>query len=335
MLFIGAGASAPLGIPTMEKFTETVVKDFKSKNLSAYIPMVRTIQKNVESIGLNPDIEAVLAVLNARASPRRAVKDIGPAVSNFLRGKSMPERDEKAALAVKRIKKIIFDRCMRVNRFDAIHHYGRLWDSLEAIPNEENQLRIPYQRNVFTTNYDVAVEIFLRKRGVAFADGFGDRGTFEGKWGLGINLYKLHGSVNYYSNARGQIIRSEVVITEEKNIFGERMRGPMLIYPTGDKYATRSPSYDYLAQLRASLENEEACVVIGYSFRDVPILNAFTDAIRKNPRLRIILVSPSSRNVRARLPKLLQSHVFALNGSFGVDSLPAKIAERVQNWSLT
>lgn len=334
MLFIGAGASAPLGIPTMEKFTETVVKDFKSKNLNSYIPMVRTIQKNVESIGLSPDIEAVLAVLNARASPRKAVKDIGPAVSNFLRGKSMPERDDKAALAVKRIKEIIFDRCMRVNRVQAIHQYGRLWDALDAIPNEENQLRIPYHKNVFTTNYDVAVEIFLRRRGIAFADGFGDRGTFDGKWELGINLYKLHGSVNYYSNARGQIIRSEVVITEEKNIFGERMRGPMLIYPTGDKYATKSPSYDYLAKLRTSLENEEVCVVIGYSFRDVPILNAFTDAIRKNPNLRVILVSPSARNVRGQLPKQLQTHVLALTGSFGVDSLPSKIAQSVQNWTL-
>src|SRR2546427_7652765 len=105
-----------------------------------------------------------------------------------------------------------------------------------------------------------------------------------------------------------------------------------MIYPTGEKYATRSPFYEYLGQLRQTLLSERVCIAIGYSFRDIAINNAFLDGISRNPNLRIILVGPSADRVRATLDPTIQKHVLGLHGEFGNELLPTSIMERVKDW---
>jgi hypothetical protein len=52
MLFLGAGASKPLGIPTMKEFTQAVLKDMDTRKRN-YEPVVSSIQAGVRKFGLN------------------------------------------------------------------------------------------------------------------------------------------------------------------------------------------------------------------------------------------------------------------------------------------
>jgi hypothetical protein len=158
--------------------------------------------------------------------------------------------------------------------------FGKLWDTLTTnvmlpLPGGgyQGMYHTALVSKIFTTNYDLSIETFLRRRKISFDDGFhedevGDN-TFNGSWARGIALYKLHGSVNYYLKD-GKIVRSNEPL-ETTTIYGEKVEGPRMIYPTGEKYATRSPFYEYLGQLRQALTTEQVCIAIGYSFRDIAI----------------------------------------------------------------
>ncbi len=335
MLFLGAGASKPLSVPTMEEFTDVVLKDLGERvNLE---PLVRGIQKQIAAFGLKPDIEAVLTVLEAKTQPKKALADIGPSVILFAEQYRNLAEDTLAKIAITEIEEAIYKRCMQINHELAVKLYGNLWDEIRK------NLNIPIQggsehigqaalNRIFTTNYDLSVETFFKRRHYGYDEGYhedplGDS-AFDGRWGErgGILLFKLHGSINYYVKSDGKIVRSTTPLQTE-NLYGEQVVGPRMIYPTGEKYATRSPFYEYLGQLRSALAEERVCVVVGYSFRDVPITNAFLDGIQKNSRLRILLVGPSANLIHSGLDENLRKRARPLPGKFGEDTLPKQIVE--------
>jgi hypothetical protein len=63
----------------------------------------------------------------------------------------------------------------------------------------------------------------------------------------------------------------------------------------------------------------EPIVVVGYSFRDAPINNAFIDAIKLDPNLRIISMGPHASGHHSDLEETLKSKVIAVNAAFGTD----------------
>src|SRR5207245_6847946 len=156
--------------------------------------------------------------------------------------------------------------------------------------------------------------------------------VFTGRWvNADIAFCKLHGSINYFGREDGQIVRSDAIL-ENADVYGREIRGRIIIYPTGEKYATRRPFYEVLGQLRSALANQadRVCIVIGYSFRDAAINNAFVDGIAVNPKLRVVWVTPHSNSNFANLDPTLQSRVLPLNGEFGTESLPQGILNHIR-----
>ncbi len=352
MLFFGAGASKPLGIPTMAEFTETIIEgleslprlDPKEKMLKDYIPKVREIQATVRSFGLNPDIEAILSVLQGKAKPRKALEDFGAQVILFAEQYRNIAEDELALVAMTEIEEVIYKRCMQINHRLAVQLYGQLYDTIRdnltiPVTNQGNHYfgQEALQR-IFTTNYDLALETFLKSRKIGFDDGFHEDGVrdvaFDGQWSNGpVFLFKLHGSINYYLKEDGKVVRSDAPL-ETVDLYGRKIEGRRMIFPTGEKYATLSPYYEYLGQLRNALGNEWVCIVMGYSFRDVAINNAFLDGVRKNPRLHILILGPSANKIRDALHPNLQKNVHALNGAFGTNTLsPQAIVGELIRWT--
>jgi hypothetical protein len=92
----------------------------------------------------------------------------------------------------------------------------------------------------------------------------------------GTRLFKLHGSID-------QVIRNQTILKGPKDskIYGIKFDRDIMIYPIGEKYISRYPYLDlfyYFYKISWDL-----CVVIGFSFTDLPITNIFYDHIKQNP----------------------------------------------------
>jgi hypothetical protein len=337
MLFLGAGASKPFGVPTMTEFTDEVIKELDSTKRPAFGSLVRGLRSSIGKAGLNRDIESMLTVLQAKANPRKALEDIGAQAVLFADEFPRLAEDKLAKATKEQIEKIIYSRCSKVNHRKAIELYDQLWKGLTTNVRFKNvgygSPNYTLAGRVFTTNYDLAIESFLKNSRIRYSDGFeidevGDP-VFTGGWvNADIGFYKLHGSINYFDREDGQIVRSDAIL-ENADVYGRQVKGRIMIYPTGEKYATRRPFYECLGQLRSALANQEerACIVIGYSFRDAAINNAFLDGITLNPKLKVVWITPHSESNFATLAPQLQSRAIPLNGEFGNPSLPQSIME--------
>src|SRR2546425_6213449 len=231
MLFLGAGASKPLGIPTMERFTDGSLQEYSDPK-SRMGPLIRAIESQIAKMGLKADIEGVLTVLQAKAKPEESWEDIAALMTFFPdEFKDINEQTLACALIFE-IQSIIYKKCMQINHERAVSLFGKLWDALTTnvlLPNPGGGYRGMHPHalvsKIFTTNYDLSVETFLRRKKIAFDDGFhedevGDN-TFNGTWGRGVSLYKLHGSVNYYLKD-SKIVRSNEPL-ETTTIYGEKV----------------------------------------------------------------------------------------------------------------
>jgi hypothetical protein len=106
----------------------------------------------------------------------------------------------------------------------------------------------PVNYQIFTTNYDLSFNRFLETKDIDYSDGFsgddrkGGRGIFSDTWGgnTSLNFGKLHGSINYYENNDGNLVRYPTSLGEE-DIINEGIMDKIMIYPIGEKYATRTP----------------------------------------------------------------------------------------------
>ncbi len=334
-MFLGAGASKPFGPPTMKEFTDVVIQDIVKEPGTGFEKIIRNIQSQVSKLGIEPDIEAILSVLQGKSKPIRTWEDVGYSAVQYPEEFKDMTPDEVDKNVRPAIEDAIFNHCVNIDRKLATQLYGDLWANLTAdIATGPSSTYSPGTRlveRIFTTNYDLSVETFLKRRHLDFSDGFrielGDP-VFAAQWTGPINLFKLHGSINYYNREDGNIVRSDAIL-EGADLYGREIKGRMMIYPTGEKYASRWPFYEYLGQLRYALVQESICVVIGYSFRDIPINNAFLDAIQKNPRLRITLVSRSADRVRDSLDENLRGRVTPLQREFGDGLLPKLVVEHL------
>lgn len=330
MLFLGAGASKPLGIPTMEGFTDEVIAGLTRQDSNS-ADFVKGIQDAVSELGFKPDIEAILTVLSGVTDPDRALYSVGPMLALFTNENAPRFESLNGRKIVSRIEDIIYDRCEKIDHRLAIDMFGNLFRRLEeniSLPNPSNRNSFTgswqidqrmFTRRIFTTNYDLSIEAFLRNRSIRFTDGFQPDDVmdyaFTGAWDGDVRLYKLHGSINYFMKGDGKIVRLPIK-PEKTDFYGETVAQRMMIYPVGEKYSTKHPYFDYLYQLRTSLPSENSCIVIGYSFRDIPINNAFEDAVKRNRNLRVLLVSPSASKIREHLDEDLKTHVSPIDLPF-------------------
>ncbi len=123
---------------------------------------------------------------------------------------------------------------------------------------------------VFTPNYDLLMEQAFEETRVPYFDGFiGSNRTFfdphameedklPARWS---RLWKLHGSVNWRQDEKGNVSRGENCTHEQRRV----------IHPSHLKY-DQSRKMPYLAmidRLRAFLKKPQAVLIMcGYSFRD-------------------------------------------------------------------
>lgn len=325
LCFFGAGASVPFGIPTMARLVDQLEERLASE-YSPCVVLYREIKSKLQDY--TPfDIEALIRVLDAiLAGDAKAplhdpsihyFSDWGTSFETMTKYKqehaSRNKADAEALLS--EVKRFIAEACSPKTRPFEIHQaffqevLGKLGHNHSVGLQSNNPTAINYQ--IFTTNYDLVIESYFHDKSLPYECGQGQNAKLDIKqhansdlYGKNIShfqIYKLHGSVNWYVGENGALQwGTTAAIPGESTLMGAPVERELMIYPAAQKYTFREPFYDMFHHLKQSLLNHDTCYIIGYSFRDDDILGVFHDALDAQNALHLCLIDPDAEDIVRR-----------------------------------
>jgi hypothetical protein len=107
---------------------------------------------------------------------------------------------------------------------------------------------------------------------------------------------------------------------------GETYNDQLMIYPIYEKYVSEDPYFSLYFYFRKLLYWNDTYVVIGYSFRDQSINNAFADALRRKKNSRLIIVNSNKKSIEQRINQYFpKKKVRIIEDSFGNTTLFPKL----------
>ena len=268
---LGAGFSAPFGVPTMKPFLQS----FRDTAVRKYPELEATLIKHFERLTDESDIEALLSSLGSAEGIRGSL----PPGEDISAEHAIWENESKVLKA--HLVSYIIERCERFDREEAIKTLEPL---LKNLTKEGRASDICFA----TTNYDRIVEYVSDSIGLRLSDGFGGSleavtapwtGQFEGK----LQLYKLHGSVTYYGDReasgskkffrldRGYPLPSpDFRLTRDGNALE-----PLMVLPTLEKETLDDPYGQLNHRFAEMMSKSRIVVAIGTSLRDKDLISAF------------------------------------------------------------
>lgn len=168
---------------------------------------------------------------------------------------------------------------LKEHQSDATPDYlSHLWDYMHP----KGRLK------VFTSNYDLCIEQACKSSEISFTTGFDTEwnpSLFNGN-SRGINLYKFHGSLNWYSDGSFRIYENASISSNNS---------PELILGPGSKLQAEDPFLSLFCEFLKAVREARICVVIGFSYQDEHIKTVFDRASRNG--LKIIDVNPTRQNL--------------------------------------
>lgn len=183
---------------------------------------------------------------------------------------------------------------------------------------------------IFTTNYDLVLEAYCSHFGLRYEVGEKadrtlnlrkDNTELYGGASTAHRIYKLHGSINWYSDQHG-VMRwsSEPVKTGQTTSLGHKVAEEVLVYPAFAKYTFREPFYSMFHHLKDCLVKGRVCCVVGYSFRDEDLLGLFLDAMAMNEGLYLILIDPLAEAIALEKFPHHKDRVHCISEAFSVEA---------------
>ncbi len=299
ILFLGAGASAPLGKPMMAEFVDKISKTMRTDGQREMLQYLREFRGD--------DLEAILGELDTIINLDYAVQvDAQTKIGTQWLPVALERKTAQSLRTA--LKHAIIREYRNVDESKTISIYEPLFN---LIFNQFDLKMLP----VFTTNYDPAIEIFCEREysNYELCDGFSydpasrhnfwSRSTFDDFVGQSdrrkLILFKLHGSVDWLlvksskRMRRGQAMYDAIDSDAYENI---------LIYPATRKIAIDDPFYTGYEYFERCCERAKLCIAIGYSFRDYDALTRLRGAASANDDFRLMLVSPDADKVILEIP---------------------------------
>lgn len=161
-----------------------------------------------------------------------------------------------------------------------------------------------------TTNYDLVFELCAKANSEMRAK-TGFQNTDEGRtlpletitfeYQYQIEYLKLHGSINWWIRESDKRVIERNEPKPGRSLMGESYNEQLMIYPIYEKYVSEDPYFSLYYYFRKLLHWNDLYVVIGYSFRDQSINNAFADALRRKENSRLIIVNSNKKNIEQRI----------------------------------
>src|SRR5436309_700438 len=343
VLFLGAGASRPLSVPTSVEFVPEFLK--KSPKYSELWDMLASEVRSA-GYGRELDLEATMTLLDAISSqdPLGYLEEAAEPVLFLYAGAQLGKAIERIGMAYgdqatkmsKALRNFVRDRCLHPN-FQLLNQiYDPLMAALGALAERVGVTRASHKRGLvypqfdcFTTNYDLAFERYCRGLvGPQLRTGFR-----EDSGSLAFSVYQLqdtgspylvlpvHGSVAMMRLADSRVVRSDIYSPEiGMTSAGEQIEGEVMIYPVLEKQRTRYPFPEIFSAFSDRVRESPVVVFVGFSFRDAPILDLLRDSSRDGQL--VLVISQSAKDVVAeRVGTTLRSEVIPVSVRLGDSEL--------------
>jgi hypothetical protein len=321
ILFVGAGASAPLGMKLMGPFMDLMEADMGSALLDVMRQMFQV-----------PDAYRDLEILFETIEEYEEVASWcgrRPAWARVVKTQQFSEFMGDVKQIRKRAEDLLVAHYARVDHNSVVRHYR---DFLLLLLESNSPCHLP----IFTTNYDTAIEDFVdaAAHGFRLVDGFSTgsrrnwspdttfhtyRAPATDTGSKTVLLFKLHGSSTWRLHRRtGEFTKeSTAEPVADKSTYENA-----LVWPGLTKEIEKGPYETNYAYLEACLGCATLCVLIGFSFRDEVIRGFFKSALHANEALRMAIIDPAAEAIiRDRLETDDLSRVRPIVAKFGTDQL--------------
>ncbi len=282
MFLLGTGSSIPAGLPDIGKLTKEFMESEVNTVNENKISILMDVAENYFS---RRDIESFLSLLNKLKDEN----DRSIFKSKYSQLENIQVNDLSSFISnAQKFIRIKLENITTIDYFSYIRH-------------------LPFNCDVFTLNYDCVLDNTLEEGNINWTDGFNplwNPALFE-KTEIKFKLYKLHGSLYWFTTSKGKLIKIPIRgldVSKIKYLTGEDLN-EVLIYPTiqKDKF---SSIYNFLNYtFTQKLNKSNLCVIIGYSFRDIDITEMIKESVRTNDDLWLLVISPNADKLKDDLKK--------------------------------
>ncbi len=299
-LFLGAGATKPLGKMLMGEFITDLYRDDRFPSDPLFTRIVHE----------NPDLEYLFEQLvdwNEKGyMQHRLPQPRGGALPHFDPA-YFAEISADAAKLENALRRKVFAAYKDIDPAKVVPSFNGLLDGIFSQLDPQK-----YPLVVFTTNYDPAIETYCRECRASYEleDGFAEE-VGRGVWRRqkfdnflfpggkkSVVLFKLHGSATW-AKKDGQVVKLPFGIYAEREENFENV----LIYPARRKVALDDPFFTAYDYFQRTMDACGCCIVIGYSFRDYDALTKLASASILNTRLKLLVIDPKSETLCHELSK--------------------------------
>lgn len=329
LVFFGAGASKPFGIPTMQEMVDEFENDLEKKDPKLYRFYVEI--KNIlvsRNASIKIDIEAMLSVVDGIVKNMRldqmdhfmfyyGIKRFdGSQPTQFSANdvKLAKKLKEKLRNYVKRVCKPEYLSKDEIYKKSYVPFFKHIIGKKKSFDDYE----LVHDWKSYTTNYDNVFEGFWDsfERPI---DHFQESGSsnlinFDSDHLESAHTFcKLHGSLDWGRKTEtGKITRRNSHGFSRYTIEGEAM-----LFPTQQKDLYLYPWFSLFADLRRGLLIKNNWYVVGYAFNDEFIKNGFEESMINDSNKKLIIIDPDARKIKKKFHKSVQSKIDALPIRFG------------------
>ena len=345
ILFTGAGASKPLGMPTMLEFNDNYSKKLCGKVATLWNNVVNSSAEFFNTKADSIDLEQVLTYIDDCELSYCNSASMWEKMYGVYLGTPTIEQIHDFRQDLWSLRNDMLDQiCATYGAPDpssVVECYGPLFWMLKSVSGQVST-------NVFTTNYDLSLEVLSKTKPDDFilVDGFvilssGEEvykkqyvPTFNG--GHVIVLWKLHGSTSW----RGKAPYLELVKAPPGKYIGADGKRTVIIYPTKDKDASQnlhaSPfnqAYGGFESMFSQIQATQVLLVIGYRFGDIEINDVIEKGLALEGNAKVIVVDPNAtlESVAGLFPKIDQGRIKVIPHKFGEEGTIGKIEEEVRS----
>lgn len=307
LLFTGAGTSAELGIPAMQRMAAQFIDHLHDIDLEK--PIVDTVERLISGTG--NDMEHAIDVIDKVEAGLLAQRKLGKTIDEADIAPYRTLREEA--------EWFVQHSCEQIRVASAL----RMWSPTLRAAKEVTL-------TIASTNYDRAVEISASRLKLVVDDGFN---AFAGQeiatWNgfsaqTGIRLLKLHGSTDWYHGTGHEVfkLRHPMPLYGPLELISKRAANvPLhsaLVLPSREKTVTLPPFPALNAEFRNRAADADVAIFVGSSLRDPHIRDVCSSCARQKPTF---VVSRSGALAEGGLPAgalvIKQS-----SGQFLISSLP-------------
>lgn len=332
VLFIGAGASKPLGMPTMVEFRQQFACRLGGEEKMLWKAVVQSSAAFYKVKPCDVNIEHVLTCIEDCELSFRSTCKLWQNIYGLSVGKPTIEQIHDFRQRLWGIRNKVIDeirtRYGKPEPRKVVDAYDRLFDIMREVSNQRST-------HVFTTNYDLAFEVLADKLSHKYelVDGFSGSSYVryyvpKGGSEHSLILHKLHGSTSWEWVGNLQI----------RKVDPDQNPRPVLIYPSLRKSMSQrlstqpfNQAYGRFGGLFRQIGAVKALLVIGYGFGDAEVKDEITECLRMEDKAVMIIVDPKMKlDCVQRLFPSIKKRVKVINAGFGNESALQKIRSELE-----